>query len=42
MRDAIAEAGRPMVFSICEWGITRPWEWGAKVGHLVAHHARYL
>jgi alpha-galactosidase len=33
MRDAIAEAGRPMVFSICEWGIGKPWEWGAKVGH---------
>jgi alpha-galactosidase len=33
MRDAIAKSGRPMLFSICEWGIGKPWEWGAKVGH---------
>jgi alpha-galactosidase len=33
MRDAIAAAGRPMVFSICEWGMSRPWEWAGKVGH---------
>jgi alpha-galactosidase len=23
-----------MVFSICEWGSDKPWEWGKKVGHL--------
>ncbi|MBB6498788.1 glycoside hydrolase family 27 protein [Pedobacter cryoconitis] len=34
MRDAINKAGRPMVFSICEWGTTKPWEWGKSVGHL--------
>lgn len=34
MRDAIAKAGRPMVFSICEWGMSKPWEWAGKVGHL--------
>jgi len=34
MRDAIYEAGRPMVFSICEWGQNKPWEWGKEVGHL--------
>jgi alpha-galactosidase len=34
MRDALHAAGRPMVFSICEWGNQRPWLWGAKIGHL--------
>jgi alpha-galactosidase len=34
MRDALYAAGRPMVFSICEWGNQRPWLWGSKLGHL--------
>jgi alpha-galactosidase len=34
MRDALHAAGRPMVFSICEWGNQKPWLWGAKLGHL--------
>jgi alpha-galactosidase len=34
MRDALFAAGRPIVFSLCEWGGTRPWEWAANVGHL--------
>jgi alpha-galactosidase len=34
MRDALYAAGRPVVFSICEWGTDKPWEWGPKVGHL--------
>ena len=34
MRDALAATGRPIVFSICEWGTTQPWTWGAGVGHL--------
>jgi alpha-galactosidase len=34
MRDALAAAGRPIVFSICEWGDNKPWEWGRDVGHL--------
>ena len=34
MRDAIRAAGRPIVYSICEWGDTKPWEWGKDVGHL--------
>lgn len=33
MRDAIYSAGRPMVFSICEWGESKPWTWGSDVGH---------
>ncbi len=34
MRDCLVEAGRPMVFSICEHGRSKPWEWGCMVGHL--------
>ncbi len=33
MRDAIARTGRPMLFSICEWGDNKPWEWAPEVGH---------
>jgi len=33
MRNAIRKAGRPMVFSICEWGTSKPWEWARDVGH---------
>jgi alpha-galactosidase len=34
MRDALHAAGRPIVFSICEWGNNKPWEWGGAVGNL--------
>jgi len=34
MRDAIYAAKRPMVFSMCEWGNNKPWEWASSVGHL--------
>ena len=34
MRDALFAAGRPVVFSICEWGTAKPWEWAQDVGHL--------
>lgn len=34
MRDALYTAGRPIVFSICEWGSNKPWEWAGEVGHL--------
>ncbi len=34
MRDALRAAGRPIVFSICEWGTAKPWEWAAEIGHL--------
>ena len=34
MRDALYTAGRPIVFSICEWGTNKPWEWGKEAGHL--------
>ncbi|GGO48910.1 NPCBM/NEW2 domain-containing protein [Streptomyces lasiicapitis] len=34
MRDALKRTGRPIVYSLCEWGENKPWEWGADVGHL--------
>jgi hypothetical protein len=34
MRNALFTAGRPIVFSICEWGSSKPWEWAGDVGHL--------
>jgi len=34
MRDGLYTAGRPIVFSLCEWGINKPWEWAANTGHL--------
>ena len=34
MRDAIHKAGRPMIFSLCDWGFSKPWLWAKNVGHL--------
>jgi alpha-galactosidase len=34
MHDALVAAGRPIVFSLCEWGENRPWLWAAPVGNL--------
>jgi alpha-galactosidase len=34
MRDELFAAKRPIVFSICEWGSNKPWEWAGQVGHL--------
>ncbi|MER5360254.1 NPCBM/NEW2 domain-containing protein [Streptomyces sp. NPDC002785] len=34
MRDALAATGRPIVYSICEWGENKPWEWAGDVGNL--------
>lgn len=33
MRDAIRAAGRPILFSMCEWGDNKPWEWAKDIGH---------
>jgi alpha-galactosidase len=30
--DAIKRAPRDIVFSICNWGLEKPWEWGESVG----------
>jgi alpha-galactosidase len=34
MRDALHSAGRPIVFSLCEWGNNKPWLWAKNIGHL--------
>ena len=34
MRDALAASGRPIVFSICEWGKSKPWLWAGPIGNL--------
>ncbi len=33
MRDALAATGRPILFSICEWGANTPWDWAQPVGN---------
>ncbi|WP_328320884.1 NPCBM/NEW2 domain-containing protein [Kribbella sp. NBC_00382] len=32
MGDALKKAGRPILYSICEWGANQPWLWGSSVG----------
>jgi alpha-galactosidase len=32
MGDALKNTGRPILFSICEWGPRSPWLWGKEVG----------
>ncbi len=33
MRDALAATGRPILFSLCNWGQENVWTWGASVGN---------
>jgi alpha-galactosidase len=32
MGDALQKTGRPIVFSLCQYGLDDVWKWGAKVG----------
>lgn len=34
MSKALKLAGRPILFSLCEWGGSKPWTWAAPVGHI--------
>jgi len=34
MSKALKATGRPIVFSLCEWGTNRPWVWGKDAGQL--------
>ncbi|KAA2261258.1 glycoside hydrolase family 27 protein [Solihabitans fulvus] len=34
MRDALAATGRPITYSLCEWGQNKPWTWASNVGNL--------
>jgi alpha-galactosidase len=33
MRDALNKTGRPIFYSICDWGVDNPWEWGNATGN---------
>ncbi|MEV6611658.1 hypothetical protein [Kutzneria sp. NPDC051319] len=33
MRDALAATGRPILYSLCDWGQENVWTWGAGVGN---------
>jgi alpha-galactosidase len=33
-RRALDRTGRPIVLSICEWGVNQPWDWAPSVGNL--------
>jgi len=35
MRDALKATGRPIVYSLCNWGHEKPWEWGKSVGGML-------
>jgi alpha-galactosidase len=32
MHEAILMTGRPMIYSLCEYGMAAPWTWGPKIG----------
>jgi alpha-galactosidase len=34
MSQALQASGRPIVFSLCEWGNARPWLWARNIGNL--------
>jgi len=34
MADALRASGRPIVFSMCEWGTAKPWLWAKNTGNL--------
>ncbi|MGQ1889674.1 glycoside hydrolase family 27 protein [Thermophagus sp. OGC60D27] len=34
MRDALYKAGRPVLFSMCEWGTSKPWKWANDIAHM--------
>ena len=33
MSAALRQTGRPILFSLCEWGQSQPWKWAAGIGH---------
>ena len=38
MRDALYAAGRPILFSMCEWGLSKPWTWAQNTAHMWRTH----
>ena len=41
MRDALKATGRPIAYSLCEWGNFSPSTWAAERRQPVAHHRRH-
>ena len=33
MSNALKATGRPIFYSMCEWGSNKPWEWAAEIAH---------
>jgi alpha-galactosidase len=33
MRDALNKTGRPIFYSLCEWGYENPWRWAQSIGN---------
>ena len=36
MRNALNSTGRPILYSLCVWGVADPWIWAQDVRHLLA------
>ncbi|MBC7888472.1 MAG: glycoside hydrolase family 27 protein [Ferruginibacter sp.] len=34
MSKALKAAGRPILFSLCEWGNSKPWKWATNIGQM--------
>ncbi|PSJ41039.1 glycoside hydrolase family 27 protein [Allosphingosinicella deserti] len=34
MADALKASGRPILFSLCEWGNSKPWLWASNIGNM--------
>jgi len=34
MSNALVASGRPILFSLCEWGLSSPWLWASGVGNM--------
>ena len=34
MRDALNATGRPILYSLCQWGAENSWQWAASVGNM--------
>ncbi|WP_320052285.1 glycoside hydrolase family 27 protein [uncultured Acetobacteroides sp.] len=34
MSKALAAAGHPILFSMCEWGTNKPWLWASNIAHM--------
>ncbi len=33
MRDALNATGRPIYYSMCEWGFNYPWKWAQNISN---------